>query len=98
MYSKYSGDIDAWLKKASAYEKSLFSEGDWGLIESIVDELGISKRKMESERKVTVPSERTFTPMTEEEVENAQAETNRFKNIVDENEYEEVLNVLWKFA
>lgn len=95
VYSKYKGDVDLWSRNMSSDEKSIMEESDWSKIESIVDELNVLKKKNE---KTNINStQRTYKVMTEEEVENAYKEIMRF-TMVAPDEYEAVIEELWKYA
>jgi len=100
IYTKYAGNIDVWLQNGSGNEIALFSDGEWNQIESIIDELSISKQKVSSAKKSDAekPVKRTYKPITPEKYAEAKEETERFLGVVDANDYEAILSELYKLA
>ncbi len=98
IYIKYAGDIDAWLKYAEVEEKSIFNEDEWGLIDSIVDYMKVLKASHNSSATSQESIERTYTPMTPQEHMAATNESNQFVSVINPNEYEVIINVLYQHA
>jgi len=68
VFAKYGGDIDAWLHDGTTDEKSIISNGDWGQIESIIDELSLIIKKQASEKYMAEFRERVYKVVENEAV------------------------------
>lgn len=97
IYAKFSGDIDSWLKHGSSEEREVIAAGDWSLMENIVDDLSLQKKKRQAQLS-DKNKERTYTPMSDAQYQKAVEETERFMGVVNANEYEDVLSELWRYA
>lgn len=47
VYKKYGGDPDAWARIATSQEKSVMSDDDWYLIDSLVQDVIISGNNLD---------------------------------------------------
>ncbi len=98
LFSRYEGNIELWLEHATIAEKSIFSEGDWSEIESVVDEIGIAKTRQERELQKVREENRTFTPIPRVPKDSKfEFDTKKFQNIA-EDQYEMIISELWKSA
>ncbi len=43
VFQRYDGDIDAWLRLGTSDERLAVNEGDWQLIQKIIQEIGAIK-------------------------------------------------------
>ena len=97
IYAKYRGDVDSWLRHGTRDEKALLTEGDWGLMQSIVNDLSLQKNNRQP-RTDDGSKERTYTPITDAQNKQAKEETERFIGIVSADDYEDVVNELYRYA
>lgn len=44
IYRKYHGDIDGFSRGGRKYEKDLFENGDWSLIDNVLQDLELIKK------------------------------------------------------
>lgn len=57
VYKKYDGDLDAWARIGTSEEKNIMSDDDWYLIDSLIQEIIISKFNLIQRLKVNTDSE-----------------------------------------
>lgn len=46
VYRKYNGDLDLWARIGASKEKSIMSDDDWYLIDSLIQDVIISQNKL----------------------------------------------------
>ena len=98
IYAKYEGNIDSWLKCADASEKSVFNEGDWAAIDDVVSKLSLQKYASSSQVANTERAERSYTPVTNDVLAKEQSSANEYSNIIEGDNYEDIISTLWAVA
>lgn len=50
IYRKYDGDIDSWVRNNSKKESLIINDGDWYLIDALVQDLYLMKKRLTSSK------------------------------------------------
>ncbi len=48
IYNRFQGDIDGWARRGSKKEKSIMSDVDWSLIDSLVQDIRLIQKELTS--------------------------------------------------
>ena len=97
IFTKHAGDIDSWMASGVQDDISALEEGDWAEMEAILGSLRVQKQNTAG-LAAREQGERTFTPMSENDANEADDYARRFEGIIKDDEYEAVVGEIYRLA